>query len=131
MCLWGMYSNVYNQLHSHTVLQQCCSMQSHRLQALNNHQSFQVHKIYLQHKNEQFFLNSCLVSFYLFPFYLFYCMQKAPEFPRSKTMFIYLCCIFTICIFYITLIDKTINLGSLEICMSQNNCYILYAHASI
>ncbi len=61
---WGMYSNVYNQLHSHTVLQQCCSMQSHRLQALNNHQSFQVHKIYLQHKNEQFFLNSCLVSFY-------------------------------------------------------------------
>ena len=64
MCLRGMYSNVYNQLHSHTVLQQCCSMQSHRLQALNNHQSFQVHKIYLQHKNEQFFLNSCLVSFY-------------------------------------------------------------------
>ena len=58
-----MYSNVYNQLHSHTVLQQCCSMQSHRLQALNNHQSFQVHKIYLQHKNEQFSLNSCLVSF--------------------------------------------------------------------
>ena len=38
-------------------------MQSHRLQALNNHQSFQVHKIYLQHKNEQFSLNSCLVSF--------------------------------------------------------------------
>lgn len=118
MCLWGMYSNVYNQLYSHTVLQQCCSMQSHRLQALNNHQSFQVHKIYLQHKNEQFFLNSCLVSFYLFPFYLFYCMQKAPEFPRSKTMFIYLCCIFTISsISWSTLLFNTCITDCMIICL--------------